>query len=138
MNQGKRALLLVGALAAILPFGVASVEAATITTPVTGVSPGMSGGSDQLIDALVAQRVAAEKLSADGARVAREQVQLQFLSLTGAEQQRLVALVRDNGAEAGGERASMVMSSLVQGAARQAMASVQAAQRAARGQTKIG
>lgn len=143
MKQGKRALLLVGALAAMLPFGVASVGAATTTTPVTGAMGGMTTGFDQAIDMAVQQRAVAEKLSAADQRIAREQIQLQFLSLTKAEQQRLVNLVREHGLEEGGTRALMVLSTLVQSTARQVLADVQAAAKTAQAtsqtnQPKIG
>lgn len=145
MKSSKRLTLLVGALAALLPFGTASVHAATVINPATGISAGMSTGFDQVIDNMVRDRVTAEKLSPADARIAREQMQLQFRSLTGAEQQRLLNLVRDHGVEEGGARAAMVLSTLVQATARRVLAEAQAAEQAAQGnvqaqgiQPKIG
>ena len=75
---------------------------------------------------MVQQRVAAEKLSAAGALVAREQLQFQFLSLTAAEQQSILAAARNLNSEEGVNAAMRALNNAVSDAARQALADVQA------------
>jgi hypothetical protein len=128
MKSGKRAILLVGALAALLPFGAAGVQAATVTNPVMDAMPGMATGFDQVIDLIVAQRTTAQKLSATDARILREQLQLQYLALTKAEQQNVLASVRDLSSSEAVIAATRALNDALTMTARQALADVQAAQ----------
>jgi hypothetical protein len=90
----KRMLLAIGALAALLPFGVASVDAAAVTSPATNAAAGFATPFDRAIDPYVQQSVAAGRLAAGDALVAREQLQIQFGTLTRAEQARILSAAR--------------------------------------------
>jgi len=90
----KRMLLAIGALAALLPFGVASVDAAKVTSPETNAASGFATPFDRAIDLYVQQSVAAGRLAASDALVAREQLQIQFGTLTRAEQAKILSAAR--------------------------------------------
>ena len=144
MIRSTRALLAIGALAAMLPHGVPSVSAAALSTLDTPA--GMSTGTafDRVIDLIVARRMAAGKLTAADAVVIREQLAIQFESLTRAEQQKLVANTRSLGSEEAVEAASRMLGAAVKDEAERALADVQASARAqmatsqSRGLTKLG
>lgn len=143
MNLSTRAILAIGALAALLPFGAQSVGAAVAVTTVTAASGGTA--IDWAIDVAVQKRVVAEKLSTADALIAREQLQIQFQSLSAAEQQKVLASTRNVSSEEGVAKVMQLLSAAVQSAARQSLADAQsAAQRtlasgqAQRSQLKLG
>src|SRR5689334_4893731 len=90
MNNRTRTWLAVAALAAMLPIGAG---AATVVT--TGDHAAFRTSFDSVIDLIVQQRVAAQKLSPAQSMVAREQLQIQFMSLSKAAQQKLVEMARN-------------------------------------------
>ena len=137
MNTSKRAVLMIAAIAALMPLGAPGAEARAIPEANTSAASGLTTAFDRAIDLMVQQRVAARKLSAAEALVAREQLQLQFLSLTNAEQRSLVANARLN-SEEGVHAAMTALNNAVNDAARQALAEAQAGQQAnqAGGQVK--
>ncbi|MFO1314411.1 MAG: hypothetical protein U1F58_02315 [Burkholderiales bacterium] len=93
MKTFTRSLLYAGALAALLP--LAPVPAMTATLDKTGgTATSFATEFDRVIDAIVAQRVAMNQLNATQAPIAKEQMQIQFRSLTAVEQRRLLASSR--------------------------------------------
>ena len=102
-------MLRTGAFALLLMAGAAGVGAAGVTQPDAGGAGRVATAFDRAIDLMVQQRVAAEKLSATDARVAREQLQLQFLSLSKAQQQKLLDATRslDSGEAVGAARSAL-------------------------------
>ncbi len=130
MKNGKRVSITFVALAAVLPFGTTALHAAGIASPDASATAGFTTAFDRTIDQIIQQRVAAEKLSQADARVAREQLQFQFLSLTRAEQQRVLAAVRNDNGLQGVADAMQALNSAVTDAARQALADVNAAAKA--------
>ena len=125
MKTSKRSLLAIGTFAALLPFGVAGVEAAGITSPAQSAATGFATPLDRAIDVAIESKVAAERLSPAEARTAREQLQLQFLSLSKAAQQSLVdRLARVAGNETVAD-VGQALSAAVEADARQALADVQ-------------
>lgn len=125
-----RTCVATGAVALLLMAGAAGVGAAGVTLPDTGGAAGIATSFDRAIDLMVQQRVAAEKLSASDARIAREQLQLQFLSLNKAQQQKLLDATRslDSGEAVGAARSAL--QSAVSSEARQVMDELLAAERA--------
>ena len=120
-----------GAVALLLMAGAAGVGAAVVTPPDTsGAATGIATSFDRAIELMVQQRVAAEKLSASDARIAREQLQLQFLSLSKAQQQTLLDATRslDSGEAVGAARSAL--QSAVSSEARQVMDELLASARA--------
>src|SRR5262249_3666652 len=92
MMTSKRALLAAAAFA-LLPYGLAANAATTVSPERAAAS--ISTAFDSTIDRVVASRVTAGQLNASLAVVLREQMQMQFLSLTAAEQQSLLESTRD-------------------------------------------
>ncbi len=123
MNIGKRTLLAIG-LAALAPLAATSVQAATLTDP-SAVSTGMASAFDRAIDLYVQQRVASGQLRAADATVAREQLQMRFLSLGPAEQRRIVDASRSLGSEEAVQVVMKMLGQAVEADARQALADVQ-------------
>ena len=123
MKTSKRALLAVAAFA-LLPYGVAGVNAATTVTPGRGAAA-ISTAFDSTIDRIVSQRVNTERLAPALATVAREQMQMQFLSLTRAQQQAVMAATADMSTEEAVMRAARVLNDAVVSEAKEALASVQ-------------
>ena len=130
MKRRTRKLLAISALAVLLPFGVASVGAATVTTPEAASAAGLTTSFDRVVDLIMQQRVAVERLSAADARIAREQMQLQFLSLSKAEQQKLLDATRSLDSGESVIAARKALHNAVSSEARQVMAEIQAADRA--------
>jgi len=130
MNKRTRNWLAVGAMAALLPFGVANVGAAGVTTNVGGAATAMATGFDRAIDLMVQQRVAAQKLSPALALVAREQMQIQFMSLSKEAQGRLLAAAQNLKSEESVGALANALHSAVTDEARQALAASQAEQNA--------
>jgi hypothetical protein len=144
MKRRTRTLLAISALAVLLPFGVANVGAATETRPSTAATAGLTTSFDRVIDLVMQQRVAAERLSATDARIAREQMQLQFLSLSRAEQQKFLDAYRSVDSAEAALAARAALTSAVSTDARQVMDQIQAADRAklatgqSQGMAKLG
>ncbi|MCC7040321.1 MAG: hypothetical protein IT516_08425 [Burkholderiales bacterium] len=126
MNARYRSTLGAAALALLLPMGSSMLEAAPITAP-DGDKAMSATPIDRLIDLAVAQLVTSQKLAPAAALVAREQMQIQFNSLSKAAQQQILAqMQRVNGDEAAGEVAA-ALHAAVTDEARQALAAAQAA-----------
>ncbi|MFO1323676.1 MAG: hypothetical protein U1F15_06390 [Burkholderiales bacterium] len=89
MNATQRAVTVLAALAALAPFAMAPVQARTVDTTESIVPSGTP--IDAMIDLAVAQRVAAQNLPAADARLLREQLQLQFMTLAAADQRDVMA-----------------------------------------------
>jgi hypothetical protein len=130
MKNGNRVSLAFVALAALLPFGTTAPHAASTIIPDASAAVGFATAFDRTIEQIIQFRVATEKLSQADARVAREQLQFQFLSLTQAEQQRVLAAVHSNNGLQGAAAAMQALNSAVTDAARQALADVNAAAKA--------
>lgn len=125
MNWSKRAIFAIGALAALSPIGTLSVEARVVETAATAAGAGTP--IDWAIDVAVRKRVAAEKLSTADARIAREQLQLQFQSLSAAEQQKILASARTVSSEEGAAAVVQMLNASATSAARQSLADAQSA-----------
>lgn len=93
MNISKRALLVVAAFA-LMPLAASGVNAATTTVPDRGATA-MSTGFDRAIDLYLQQQISSGRLTSKDAMVAREQMQMQFLSLTQSERDNVAAAARD-------------------------------------------
>lgn len=119
MKTTKRALLAIGLFAALLPFGVGSAGAAGITSPAAGGSAGIATDVDRIIDLIVAQRVASKKLSAADVRVAREQLQLQYIAMPAETRAKVLASAQAATSEEGVAGVSRLFNELVANAARQ-------------------
>ena len=122
MSTSKRALLMIAAIASLVPLGAPAPKRRHTRSPNTSVASRLTTAFERMIDLMVQQRVAAEKLSAAGALIAREQLQLQFLSLTAAEQQSVLAAARNLNSEEGVNAAMRALNNAVTDAARQALA----------------
>jgi len=123
----KRMLLAMVALAALLPFGVASVDAATVTAPATNAASESATPFDRAIDLYLQQSVAAGRLAAGDALVAREQLQIQFGTLTRAEQAKILAATRNIDTPESVQAVIGAMQAAALEDAKAAMATVQAA-----------
>jgi hypothetical protein len=124
MKFSKRALLVVGALAALLPFGAVTAEAAVTENTIT-----MGGAGTPIESAIrmyVQRRAAAEKWSPEVAQIAREQLQLQFMSLSAADQQKVLAAAQNLNSEEGVAQVVKVLADAVQSIARQVVADLAA------------
>ena len=130
MKSTQYAGLVVGALAMLLPFGVAGGvvggEVTEISRPATGIGASSTAAIDGAIDLMIQQRVEGKKLSAADARVAREQLQIQFMSLPAADQQRILAAAQRATSEEGVAAAMKMMGDAVQATARQIIADLAA------------
>ena len=91
MSTNRRMWLAAGALAVLLPFGVAGVGAATTTDPVPGRSMALAPDLDRAIEMIGQHRVASPKRSTAGALVLREQLQLQFLAMPAEARAKILA-----------------------------------------------
>lgn len=126
MNARYRSALGAAALALLLPMGSSMLEAAPITAP-DGDKAMSATPIDRLIDLAVAQLVTSQKLAPAAALVAREQMQIQFNSLSKAAQQRILTQIQAlNDDEVAGEVAA-ALHAAVADEARQALAAAQAA-----------
>ncbi len=117
--------LLAAVAFAVLLYDVADVEAKTTTLSDQGTAA-LSTPLDSVIDMAVAQRVASGRLTAAQALVAREQAQMQFLSLTASEQQALLASARQATDAELAERALKILNQASVTAVREALAKTQA------------
>jgi hypothetical protein len=139
MKTSKRAVLMIAAIASLMPLGGPGAEAAVFTNPDTSAAPGLTTAFDRAIDLMVQQRVLAEKLAPADALVAREQLQFQFLSLSKAEQQNVLAAAQNLDSQEAVITAMRVLNNAVSNAARQALAEAQAARQSKQGiQPKLG
>lgn len=118
MTTRTRMLFAAGALAALLPFGVAGVDAKEVTSPVMAGPMGLATEFDRAIDLIVQQRVASQKLSAADARVAKEQLQLQFLAMPAAARAKVLALAGKATSEEGMLAVVQAMNGAIADAAR--------------------
>ncbi|MBK9114159.1 MAG: hypothetical protein IPM22_00595 [Betaproteobacteria bacterium] len=126
MNRITRSLLSAGTLAVLLPLAPVPAMAATLDKPgATAIS--FATDYDRVIDAVVAQRVAQNQLTTAQALVAREQMQIQFRSLSAVEQRRLLAASRNLANEEAVLAAQKSLQDAVVDEARNALAEVEAA-----------
>jgi len=123
MGSSKRALL-AAATSALLLFGIGSVEAKAVTAPELGST---STALDSAIDKMVEYRVSRDMLSPAEALVAREQMQMQFLSLSKADQQKVLDAASNLSSPEAVGKAILTLNKAVADGARQALADVQAA-----------
>ncbi len=142
MRLKSKAVLAIGALAALLPFGVQSVHAATVTTPVAAISAGISTPIDSVIDLAVNQMSKRLQLSNADRLVAREQMQFQYRSLTSEQQREIVTAARSINSEESVQRVTQMLAAATRATAEQALADARAAspetgQRSVN-QTKLG
>lgn len=136
MYRCKRTLLAIAAFAALLPFAMAGVEAAAIASPVSDAAEGAGTPIDGAIDVALQQRMALSRLSASDQRIAREQLQMQFRSLSAADRQKVVAATVSLPGEDGPVRAMEMLNMLVQNEAREALAQVLGARPTSQGATQ--
>lgn len=97
MKREQRNALLAGALAVACASAMTASLAAVTTPPrdeASGAAASTAASADAVIDAIIARKVAAGRLGAAAALVAREQMQLQFRALSPAAQQSVLANVR--------------------------------------------
>jgi hypothetical protein len=127
LNTTKRSLLIIGTLASLVPLAGLNAQAATTTETRLIAEIGAPTPMDLVFDKVVAGRVAADKLSSSDARLLREQLQLQFQSLSTGQQQKVVAATRNISNEEGVARALAVLNSAVQADAKDALAAYTAA-----------
>lgn len=145
MRVKTKAVLAIGALAALLPFGVQNVHAATATTPVAAMSGGISTPIDSVIDLAVDRMSSRLKLSNADRLVAREQMQFQYRSLTPDQQREILTAARNISSEESVQRVTQLLAAATRAAAEQAMAAAladktapTAADQRSGGQTKLG
>lgn len=145
MRIKTKAVLAIGALAALLPFGVASVQAATATTPVAAMSNGISTPIDSVIDLAVDRMSSRLKLSNADRLVAREQMQFQYRSLSPDQQREILTAARNVNSEESVQRVTQLLAAATRAAAEQAMSAAladktapTAADQRSGGQTKLG
>lgn len=125
MKTRYRSLLGAATLVVLLPLGSAIVNAAIVTAPETDRAA-FTTPIDRTIDLAVAQLVATKKLTAAEALVAKEQMQIQFKSLSAAAQQRIVAQAQDTTNDAGAASIAAALQAATTDEIRQALAQVQA------------
>lgn len=117
------ALALVSSLLGAASFGV---HAATATVTMPAASAAIAGGGtpiDWAIDAAVGSR----QMSSSDQRILREQMQLQFQSLTAAQRQRVLAVAQTANSQEGAMRVTSALASAVQESARAAESAMRAA-----------
>lgn len=119
MSTNKRMWLAAGALAVLLPFGVAGVDAAVMTDPVPGRTTALATDLDGAIEMIVKYRVASQKLAAADALVLREQLQLQFLAMPTEARAKVLAAARAATSEEGVAGVQAMLTAAVADAARQ-------------------
>ena len=119
MKTSSLAFLAVGALAILLPFGVAGAGAAEIMSPATVGSARIVTDLDPVFDLIVQQRVTAGRLTAAEAPIAREQLQLQYLAMPAAARQRVLASARMATSAEGIGGVAQLLNTVVAEAARQ-------------------
>ncbi len=142
MRIKTKAVLAIGALAALLPFGIQSVQAATATTPVAAMANGISTPIDSVIDLAVSQMSSRLKLSNADRLVAREQMQFQYRSLTPDQQREIQTAARSINSEESVQRVTQLLAAATRATAELALADARAAspetgQRSVN-QTKLG
>jgi len=124
MNTGKRAVIMIGALAALLPFGATAPRAAVLDPTVAMV--GTATPIDWAIDLAVQLRTQGGSLTSAEARIAREQLKIQFLSLSPAARDQVVAAAQKLTNEEGVLATMKALNVAVQADARGALATQQA------------
>ncbi len=92
MKTNKPTWLLIAAISAMLPFAAVGVQAATNTT--NQIAAAESTRFDTAIDLYVRQMVGLRGLPAADALVLREQLQMQFNSLSRAQQAKVLSAAR--------------------------------------------
>lgn len=122
MKAYQHALLAIGATAALMSLATPTVRAkeGTSSRNVPADSPAATG-IDAAIDFVVASRGAADKFSAADVLIMREQLRLQFLSLTTAKRDEIFAASSSRSDE-GAFRAVQMLKGAVESAARQLIA----------------
>ncbi len=122
--RASRKTLLICALAALLPLGFQGAQAAT-ATPVVSMPLGPSTPIDSMIDHAVNLKAAQLKLSVADRLVAREQMQMQFRSLSPEKQREIIAAMRGVNSEEGVMRLTAALATAVRADAERAMADLQ-------------
>lgn len=122
--RASRKTLLICALAALLPLGFQGAQAATATA-VTPMALGPSTPIDAMIDHAVNLKAAQLKLSATDRLVAREQMQMQFRSLSPEKQREIIAAMRGVNSEEGVVRLTSALAIAVRADAERALADMQ-------------
>ncbi|MCC7327226.1 MAG: hypothetical protein IT521_10545 [Burkholderiales bacterium] len=101
MRTNKHTLVAIGAFAALLTLGMATAQAKGVMEAAPPAAVGGNALIDAAIDAALKTQLAAANLTEAGALVYREQLQFQFRSLSAAEQQKILASVREASAPGG-------------------------------------
>lgn len=130
MKTITRGLLYAAALAALLPLAPVPALSTTLTKP-GGMAISFTTEFDRVIDAVVAQRVAMKRLTPADALVAKEQMQIQFRSLSAVQQRRLLAASRNLDSEEALLATENALHEAVVDEARKALAEAQAATKVA-------
>ena len=128
MRSSERVLLVAGTIAVLLPFGLATADAAPISTRVPSEVSAPATALDRVIDLMVQLRVTTENLSSADARIAREQLQFEFLSLSTAEQQSLLAVAQNVNDQKGAADVMKALNDAITTSARDALATAQGRQ----------
>lgn len=121
MRYCRNTLLAIGVVATLTPFAMSNAAGATTTTVGIGAdAPGVTA-IDGAIERFVAQRITVEQLSPADSALAREQLRLQFLSMSASKQREIIHAARGTGEESA-IRAVQMLKSSVEFAARQVIA----------------
>jgi hypothetical protein len=123
--NARKAFVVMGALGALLAGGPLAVMAATTTAPVTGNAAESGTAIDWAIDATVSAR----HLALGDQRLLREQMQLQFQSLSVAARQRVLASAQSALNQEGAQRVMASLAAAVAQVGRQAEAAAAQADR---------
>lgn len=124
MRLNTKAVLAIGAMAALLPFGVQNVHAAS-TTPVAAMTAGISTPIDPVIDLAVSQKASRLKLTNSDRLVMREQMQFQFRSLSLGQQNDILTAARNLNSEEAVQRVTQLLTAATRQAAELALAGAQ-------------
>ncbi len=139
MRTSIRAMIAAGAIAALAPFGALPVEAAATAEKAMIVeSPALVTPVDWAINVAVARMTEAQKLSPADARIAREQLQMQFRSLSAAAQKSIMDVAATTTGENAVERMMMMLQGAVASNARRALAATQAKSQTERMRPELG
>jgi hypothetical protein len=124
--NARKAIVVMGALGALLAGGPLAVTAATTTAPVTD----NAGSKGTAIDWAIDSAVSARNLSAADQKLLREQLQLQFLSLSASARQQVLASAQYGNTQDSAQRLVASLSGAVAQVARQAESAAAQADRA--------
>ena len=135
MRARRPALFALSAIAVLLPFLSTAAEAQRATrAPASATASATATPIDWAIDMAVGIRT---NLSASEARIAREQMQLQFLSLDAAQRQQIIAATQNLNSEEGVLRVMQMLNGAVESAARQSLAQRTANAQVGAGEQKV-